>query len=102
MIGSPGTQGSKETLTWDFIASSALAGGDTVSSPSVWAYTYTASNGAWSSNATVLSGSPTISGSNISHVITSMSPGKDVLIEVAFSAGGTKKLQAFGIIRCPL
>lgn len=101
MVGSPGLQGTLETITWDFNTSSALAGGDTVSSPSVTGYIYTASTNSWSAVTSIFSGSPTVSGSTISHTITSMSMGR-YLVRIAFNAGGSKKLESFAFIDCPL
>ena len=75
--GDPAMQGSGETLTWDWNAASPLEslGYTSVTSPSVSACVFSAASNVWTGASQILSGSPTISGSLISHVVTGLASG---------------------------
>lgn len=101
----PGTgyQGSRETKTWDFNCASALEsqGYTTLTSPSVSACVFSAASNIWTGASQILSGSPTISGSNISHVITGLTSGCEYKLWIAFTTNSNDVVQAIAHLECP-
>lgn len=101
--GDPGVQGAGETLTWDWNCSSPLEslGYNTISSPSLSACVFSASSGAWLGASPILSGSPTVSGSLISHVLTGLTAGYDYKLWVKFTTNNSNIVQIVDMFECP-
>ena len=102
MKSSPGIQGALETVTWNFNAASTVEslslGG--IASASVSACSFSTACRLWTGASEILSGSPTVSGSNISHVITGLAAGSRYKLHVSFAdTSGTP--MAIGYITCP-
>ena len=101
--GDPAVQGSGETLTWDWNAASPLEslGYTSVTSPSVSACVFSAASNVWTGASQILSGSPTISGSLISHVVTGLASGSEYRFWVKFTTNNSNIIQIVDYFECP-
>lgn len=101
--GNAAVQGSGETLTWDWNCASPLEslGYTLISSPSLSACVFDAALGQWVSASQIFSGSPTVSGSNISHTITGLASGSEYRIWVRFTTNNANIIQIVDYFLCP-